>query len=104
MSKNPFVNSLVALAYIVVVVFTINIIDETEVNSGLAQYIMPVMVISLFTLSAAVMGYIFCFKPITLFLEGKKEEAVKLFLKTVGIFGIITLGLILFSILVIGQQ
>jgi len=104
MSKNPFLNSLAALAYIVIVVLTINLISATEVNTGIAQYVMPIMVLSLFTLSAAVMGYLFCFKPLTMFLEGKKDEAVKLFLKTVGIFALLTLGVVLFSILVIGPQ
>ena len=99
MTKNPLINAFVALAYIIIVVLTINFIAKTEVNTGLAQYIMPVIMISMFTLSAAVMAYIFCFKPITLFLENKKDESVKLFLKTVGIFGIITLCIALLSLL-----
>ena len=99
MSKNPFYNALAALAYIVFVVLTINLIDETEVNTGMGQYVMPIMVISIFTLSAAVMGYIFCFKPISLLLEGRKEEAVKLFLKTVAVFGLITLSIAFLALL-----
>jgi len=104
MIKNPFLSAFTALVYIVIVVLTINLIDETEINIGIAQYIMPVIILSLFTLSAAVMGFLFCFKPLTMFLEGKKDQAVKLFLKTLGIFALLTLGIVLFSFLVIGIQ
>ncbi len=89
MTKNPLINSLVALIYIVLVVFIVNIIGENEVNTGIAQYITPILVLSLFTLSAAIMGYIFCYQPLRLFLEGEKEKAVKLFIKTVLIFAVI---------------
>lgn len=95
MTKNPFINALVALIYIVLVVFIVNIVGENEVNTGAAQYITPIMILSMFTLSAAIMGYIFCYQPLRLFLEGEKEKAVKLFIKTVLIFAVIILCLFL---------
>jgi len=42
--------------------------------------------LSLFVLSAAIMGYLFLSEPLQLFLENKKQEAVTFFAKTVGIF------------------
>ena len=66
------------------------------------SFIIPFAAISLFTLSAAVMGYIFCYQPIQLYLDGHKKVGVKLFLQTVGTFGLITatiLGLIFFKII-----
>jgi len=91
MTKNPFYNALAAVLYIVIIVFTMNFVDSKEVNTGMAQFITPIMVLSLFTLSAAVMGYIFCYQPLRLYLDGKKESAVKLFLKTVAVFAIFPL-------------
>ncbi len=95
MNKNPIYNALSATGYIIFVVFLINLIDKTEVNIGAAQYIMPIMMISLFTLSAAVMGYLFCYQPLILILEKKKEEAIKLFIKSIAYFGLITLVIFL---------
>lgn len=89
MTKNPFLNSISAAIYIALVVLLMNFTSSigTEDNS----YIAPIMLVSLFTLSAAVMGYIFCYQPLKLYLDGEKKEAVKLFLQTTGIFAGITL-------------
>ena len=100
MTRNPFINAFAALSYIVAIVFTISFIDQTEVNTGIAQYLMPILMLSLFTLSAAVMAYIFCFIPITLYMENKKEEAIRLFLKTITIFGILIFCIALLSFLI----
>ena len=56
------------------------------------SFLAPVAVISLFTLSAAIMGYLFCYQPIQLCFENKKKQAINLFLKTTLIFGIITIA------------
>jgi hypothetical protein len=87
MTKNPFYNALSAIGYIVFIVLLINFVDEFETNIGTAQYVMPIMMLSMFTLSAAVMAYIFGYHPLRLFMDNKRDEGVKLFLKTVGIFG-----------------
>ena len=102
MSKNPFYNALAAILYITAVVLTVDIIDELETNEGLGQYVMPILVISILTLSVAVMGYIFFYQPLRLFLDGKKEQAVKFFLKTTVTFGgIILLIIMVYSLLLI---
>jgi hypothetical protein len=49
--------------------------------------IASLVVVSIFTLSAAVIAYIFCLKPVTLYLENKKNEAIKLFIQTHSIRG-----------------
>lgn len=88
MSKNPVINGISALVYIVTVAFvmyfgTKNLPKEDTILA-------PIAMISLFTLSAAVMGYIFGLQPIQLYLDGKKKEAVQLFLKTMMVFGFLT--------------
>jgi hypothetical protein len=51
----------------------------------------PIALISLFTLSAAVMGYLFLSEPVQLYLDDKKKEAVNLFVRTVAVFGGLTI-------------
>ncbi len=90
MTKNPFYNAITASIYIIFIVFTLNFVFKMETNTGIAAFLTPIMMLSLFTLSVAVMGYIFFYQPILLFLDGKKDKAINLFLKTLGIFGILT--------------
>ena len=88
MTKNPIVNALTAAAYIIVLVMVMNF--GTKLVPHPNSLITPIAVISLFTLSAAVMGFIFCYQPGQLYFDGKKKTAVKLFLQTILVFGCIT--------------
>ena len=98
MTNNPFLNALLASGYIVVLVSIISSVPQPD--GGQDTILMPMVMLSLFVLSAAVMGYLFLYKPGQLYFEGRKEEAVKLFLSTVGIFAGITLVLVLALFLV----
>ena len=87
--KNPLYNAVLAEGYICLVAFVmfygqVLVGEEDEV-------IMPIAMLSLLVLSASIMGYLFCYTPIALFLEGKKDEALQFFLRTVGSFAVITL-------------
>ena len=88
MNKHPVVNGMAAFLYVIVVVFIMNL--GTELMSGQQSYMAPVAVISLFTLSAAIMGYLFGYQPASLYLDDKKKEAVSFFLNTVLTFGVMT--------------
>lgn len=90
MSKNPLINALSAFAYISLIVAIINFAMRFA-SKRPDTILAPLAMISLFTLSAAVMGFIFGYWPGRLYLEDKKKEAVTLFLKTVGVFGSITI-------------
>lgn len=90
MTKNPIFNALGAAGYIILVAVIFNLITETQ--GGKPDTIFaPVGFLSLLTFSAAAMAFIFFYQPLLLFIEGKKKEAVNLFVKTVGVFGVITL-------------
>lgn len=89
MSKNPIINALSASAYIVLVTSIINLVSQTQKNKP-DTFFAPAAFLSLLTLSAAVMAYLFFYQPLQLLIEGKKKEAVNLFVKTVGIFGAVT--------------
>lgn len=89
MTKNPFLNALAASAYIAVIGLVMNW-GTNIIPKGPDTFMAPIAVISLFTLSAAVMGYLFCFQPLQLYFDGKKKDAVRLFLQTVAVFGLFT--------------
>jgi len=91
MSKNPLINALTATLYITVVA-TIPFFGKEFFGDG-KSFLIPVAMLSLFTLSAAVMGYLFLYQPLLLLLDGHKKDAVKLFLQTVAAFAVITVVL-----------
>lgn len=95
MTKNPIINSLIASLYIFALVGLMS--WGTKLISPKDSFVAPVAMISLFTLSAAVMGYLFLSQPIQFYFDNHKKEAIKLFLQTVGVFGIITI-LVLISL------
>ena len=98
MTKNPFINALGAAGYIVFIVFIMNLIMKTQGDKPDTPFA-PFIFLSLLTLSASVMAYVFFYQPVQLLLDGKKKEAAKLFTQTVGVFAVITaVGLaVLFS-------
>jgi hypothetical protein len=100
MNKNPYYNAVLASAYIVFVgMFMSNArLFFGEHDTALT----PVMVLSLFVLSAAIMGYLFIGEPIMLFLDGHKKQAVDFFWRTVATFACITILLFIVSA-IIGQ-
>ena len=89
MTRNPYLNALAASAYIVVVAFVM--FYGTDHTGQSPTVLIPIAVLSLFALSAAVMAFIFFFQPIQMFLDGHKQQAVELMLKTIGTFACITL-------------
>lgn len=101
MTKSPIINALSASAYIVLIVLVMNFVFQTQHNI-LDTILAPILFLSLFTLSAVVMVYLFFYQPIQLFIEGKKKEAVTLFVQTVGVFAVLTVlvVILLFSGLV----
>ena len=95
MTKNPFLNALAALIYITAVASVMFYGTKIAGNKPDVSIIGPIAAISLFTLSAASMGYIFLYQPALLFLEGKKKAGIDLFLKTTGVFAGLTIILLL---------
>lgn len=103
MSQNPFKNALVAAGYISILVTLIfnspHFISDNELGMML-----PVIILSVFVISAALMGYVFLYTPGRLFMEGKHKDASKLFFSTLVAFAliialIVLLWLVLSSVL-----
>jgi hypothetical protein len=99
MTKNPFLNALSASVYIVVVVSVMTFLSQTQKNKP-DTFLAPILALSLLTLSVAVMAYVFFYQPLQLFLDGKKKQAINLFLQTVAVFAGITV--IVFVLLFLG--
>ncbi len=89
MSRNPIINALSALGYIGLIAAVMNYISVTQ-GSKPDTVFAPVIFLSLLTFSVAVMACTFFYQPIQLFIEGKKKEALKLLVQTVGVFGVFT--------------
>jgi len=89
MSKNPIINALSASAYIILIVAIMTFVTQPLKNKP-DTFFAPITFLSVLTLSVAVMAYLFFYQPLQLFIEGKKKDAVNLFIKTVGIFATIT--------------
>lgn len=84
MKLNPFINALAASVYIVAVVLLIQ--SFQAFSSVKDTIIIPIFMLSLFVLSAAVMGLLFLFQPLRLYFDNRKKEAGVFFLKTLGAF------------------
>lgn len=84
MTKNPIVNALAGLLYIAAVVSLIfyapQFVDEED------TIFIPIAMLSLFVFSAATMSYLFLYEPLCLLVDGKKQEAASLFIKTLVVF------------------
>ena len=92
MTKNPLLNALSASVYIASV--AIIMYYGPQLAGPVDSVLGPIALLSLFVLSAAVMGYLFLSQPVQMFLGGQKQEAINLFLRTVAIFACITLLLL----------
>jgi len=88
MTKNPFVNALAATAYITLIASALSYVPNTDIPEK--SVMIPIVMLSLLVLSAALMGYFFFYQPVRLLIENKQKEATKLFLLTVLIFACIT--------------
>lgn len=89
MKWNPFVNALAAALYIGAVSVFMHFIQSLRHDTP-DTLLDGVGIMSLFVFSAAVMSFLFFYQPVLKLIENKKAEALSYFLKTLGIFGAIT--------------
>lgn len=89
MIKKPLLNALAAAVYIILVVTVMTLVTKPLHNQP-DTFFAPVVMLSMLTLSVAVMAFLFFYQPLQLFIEGKKQAAVRFFMQTVGAFALIT--------------
>jgi hypothetical protein len=98
--RNSIISAVLAEAYIILVVVVIEFIQNTILSAKPEGTILiPMLMLSLFVLSAAVMGYLFLAQPVQLYLDGKKKEAILQFVYTTGAFAITAILLLLMGLL-----
>jgi len=73
MTKNPFVNALAATTYITVIASMLYYGPQAIAPAN--SVIVPIILLSLFVLSAAMMGYFFLYQPLQFFFEGKQKAS-----------------------------
>ncbi len=83
--KKPFLYASGAALYIVIIVSVVQVVTSL-LKSQNETIIIPMTMLSLFVLSAAVMGFLFLSEPLSLLMENRKQEAIIFFAKIVGIF------------------
>ncbi len=83
----PFIHAALAALYIVFVVSVINMFSAFP--SAQHTFLIPITMLSLLVLSAAVMGYLFFYRPIVLLIEGDRRGALIFFSKMVGTFAVL---------------
>ena len=89
MNKKPFLNAIAAAFYIVIIVFIIQAI--TGIPTLQKELFIPMIMLGLLVISVSVMAYLFGYEPLKLYTEGRKEEAVKFFAKTLLTFAVIVI-------------
>jgi amino acid permease len=97
MKPNPYLHATFATLYIVGIVLIMNLLMSVTEDAE-DSIIVPMTVLSLLTLSVALMGYLFAYEPLRLHIDGKRAEAVTFFLTTVGTFALFVLAFVVVAI------
>lgn len=90
MKWNPFLNAVTASAYIGAVTLLMQVIQSHRYDTP-DTLLDGMGFISLIVLSVAVMAFLFFYQPVRMLIENKAADAVAFFLKTVGIFAVVTI-------------
>lgn len=92
-----FVHSVGVLLYTALVVFILN--NAPKIFGQTMNYLGALALLLLFVLSATIVGLLVLGKPVLLYMDGQKKEAIKLLLYTIGWLLLFTL--IIFVILLL---
>ena|SRR3989338_5612472 len=87
--KIASINSFLVLAYVILIVWIMQMFEKS--GSDFPSPWTPVAFLMLLTLSAAIVGTLIFARPVMIFLEGGKKEAVKLLAYTLGCLIILTI-------------
>lgn len=94
--KRAFINAIGTTAYIILVA---SFMFSLRSFQGLEEIVfIPIAMLLLFVCSAAITGFLVFGKPVMLYIDGKKREAVSLLGYTIGILFLITIIAFIFLI------
>ena len=86
--KNSFLNALGTAIYIVLVVLLVNNLERFLPKED--NLLMPISALMLFVLSATVTGGLVLGKPVMMYLNGERPEAVRMLIYTLGWLALFT--------------
>jgi hypothetical protein len=89
MKLNPFINALAIVSYILLVVGIIYALQSP--NTPDKGILAPLFLLSLFTLSVAVMTFLFFYQPFKLYCNNRQKEGLTYFIKTIGYLAVVVL-------------
>lgn len=89
MNRKAFIHALLAEIYIVSIVLFLQV-GTKFVGGEEPSLLIPMMMLSLLVLSVSIMGYLFLAKPLLLYIDGTRKEAVSFFFQTVVSFAALT--------------
>lgn len=91
--RSPYVYALAASLYIAFIATFLNNASKILPNDN-QSVIGPIILLSLLVLSVTVMGFLFFYEPLRLYLSGEQKQAMRFFARTVGTFTFVTFALI----------
>src|SRR3989338_4495486 len=98
--KRAFLNSTGTVLYIILVVLFIFSLGAFSQEPD--TIIIPIAMLLLFVCSAAITGFLVFGKPVMLYIDGKKKEAVTLLTHTLGMLVLITIVAFIFLLVYFG--
>lgn len=102
MNKKSIYHAILAAGYITMLVSFMSLISES-LQTQEDNIFMPISMLAMLVLSVAVMAYLFFYDPVLLLLDGKRPEAVTLFLGTIAVFAVLAVSFFLVAAFVIPQ-
>lgn len=84
-NSKPFYHATLAAGYIMFLVNGMNSFSKPN-TPDIPTVLVPMMMLSLLTLSAATMGFLFFWEPIQMFIKGEHEKALNFFGHTLAWF------------------
>ena len=95
--KRAFINAIATTAYIIIIALFMYYLQANSPEKTATVFI-PIAMLLLFVFSAAFTGFLVFGKPIMLYLDGKKKEAISLVGYTLVILFILTILAFIFLI------
>ncbi len=92
--QRSFLNAFGTVAYVSLISLVMS--QGSKIFGEKDTAVTPIAALSLFVLSAAVTGSLVVGKPLLLYIENQKSDAVKLFIYTLCWLGLFTLSLFIF--------
>jgi len=89
-----FFHAFTVVAYVVTVIF-IMLSGQELFSADPEDILTPIAILLLFTVSVAITGIVIFGKPVLLFLDGNKQDAITFLMYTVGWLFVMTTGYLL---------